>query len=204
MYASHFSLPLVFVRTRSQLDVQVGSFVFNARRNSPFIFYAFFFTGRNALEDNGEAEIIAVVHDTGLPTGIGAVASIMHYYGRDHVPLGAYKGKYDANMRGWPNRSYVDDLVAHSGAKIKNYTQVPDGVVVYRNALAASPENSVMISSIGFATNLLGLLLSDPDSISNLTGVQLVVRYNSTIFLRHFHNNCIIQARRSSRYIISG
>ena len=80
----------------------------------------------NALADNGEAEILAIVHNTGLDSGIGAVAALNAYYGRGRrqVRLGAFKGAWDSDMRGWPGRAYVDDLVNHSDAAVKNYTQV--------------------------------------------------------------------------------
>ena len=44
----------------------------------------------------------------------------------------------------------------------------------YRQALAASPDHSVWISSIGFTTNLEELLASTPDSFSPLGGRALV------------------------------
>ena len=46
----------------------------------------------NALQDAGECEIVAVSHTNGFDKGIGAVSTLMHWYGRDDVPLGAYKG----------------------------------------------------------------------------------------------------------------
>ena len=51
----------------------------------------------NALQDAGEAEIIAVSHTNGFIKGIGAVSSLMRFYGRDSVPLGAYKGSWATN-----------------------------------------------------------------------------------------------------------
>ena len=48
----------------------------------------------NALQDNGECEIVAVAHTNGYNLAIGAVSSIMHFYDRDDVPLGAYKGPW--------------------------------------------------------------------------------------------------------------
>lgn len=64
----------------------------------------------NALMDAGEAQLLAVVHNTGLPQGAGAVAAMNAWYGRDQtaVPIGAYKGAYDAT---WPS-SYVADVRA--------------------------------------------------------------------------------------------
>ena len=34
-----------------------------------------------------EAELLAVVHNTGLPTGAGAISVVNHFYGRDHIPV---------------------------------------------------------------------------------------------------------------------
>ena len=48
----------------------------------------------NALQDNGEAEIVAVSHTNGFVKGIGGVSNIMHFYDRDDVALGAYKGPW--------------------------------------------------------------------------------------------------------------
>jgi inosine-uridine nucleoside N-ribohydrolase len=53
----------------------------------------------HALEDLGEAKILAITHDTGLSEGVGAVSVINHYYGRDHIPLGAYRGEVGCAAR---------------------------------------------------------------------------------------------------------
>eukprot|EP00966_Prymnesium_polylepis_P075329 1747203-Prymnesium_polylepis.1 len=46
----------------------------------------------HTLADQGEANILAIVHDTGFEQGIGAVSVINAYYGRDDIPLGVYRG----------------------------------------------------------------------------------------------------------------
>ena len=46
------------------------------------------------LQDLGEAELLAVVHSTGYPTAIGAVSVINHFFGRDDILLGAFKGEF--------------------------------------------------------------------------------------------------------------
>eukprot|EP01043_Picozoa_sp_COSAG02_P003161 COSAG02_NODE_75_length_41389_cov_106.665762_35_plen_326_part_00 len=124
----------------------------------------------HALEQRGEAELLAVVHDTGVSSGVGAVSSINHWYGRDDLLIGGYKGDYDKNVHG----SYIDDLVAKFPAAVTNLSQVPDAVEVYRRALAAAPDSSVWISSIGFTTNIEMLLKSEADGISPLNGTELV------------------------------
>jgi len=48
----------------------------------------------NILQYLGEAEILAIVHNTGFLYGVGAISSINHYYNHDHIALGAYKGMF--------------------------------------------------------------------------------------------------------------
>ena len=48
----------------------------------------------NELMIRGEANILAIVHNTGYKLGIAGVSSINHYYGHDFIPLGAYKGEF--------------------------------------------------------------------------------------------------------------
>ena len=57
---------------------------------------------------------------------------------------------------------------------IRNSSQVPDAVEVYRRVLAASPARSVTIASVGLLTNLELLLRSAPDAHSPLPGHELV------------------------------
>lgn len=88
------------------------------------------------------------------------------------VPIGSYQGKGlspDAYYQ-----PYVDDLVDNFPSPIKNNSQVPDALSVYRSVLAAQPDYSVTISSIGLLTNLADLLASPADDASPLTGYDLV------------------------------
>lgn len=124
----------------------------------------------HALVRRGEADLVAVVHNTGLDTGVGAISAINNYYGRQDVLVGAYKGAFDWWLRG----PYVDDVVSRFPGPIRNSSQAQDAVTVYRTALASSPDKSVWISSIGFTTNLEALLASPADSISPLDGRALV------------------------------
>lgn len=49
-----------------------------------------------------------------------------------------------------------------------------DPVTLYRHLLQSSPDHSVTIANVGFHDNLYNLLRSRPDSISPLSGVELV------------------------------
>ena len=51
----------------------------------------------HALMDRGEVDIKAIVHDAGIPEGIGAMSVLNHFYGRDDILLGAYKVRADVD-----------------------------------------------------------------------------------------------------------
>ena len=127
----------------------------------------------NALVDNGEAELLAVVHNTYPAACPGAISVLNHWYGHDNVPIGSYNG---TDLQPSDPLRYVDDLVDNFPSPIKNKSQVPSATAVYRKALAAAPDNSVAISSIGLLTNLRALLDSTADEFSPLDGLALVER----------------------------
>jgi len=124
----------------------------------------------NAMMNRGEANLLAVVHNTGIDHGVGAISTLLTYYQRPNVVIGAYMGDFDYDQPG----PYVEDLANNFPNAVKNRSQVPDAVTVYRTVLSAQADNSVVVSSIGFTTNLEPLLKSPPDAISSLSGVDLV------------------------------
>ena len=79
----------------------------------------------HVLADRGETEIKAIVHNAGIPEGIGAVSVLNHYYGRDDILLGAYKGEFGKDNAGnWVRGAYVDDLVNNWDSPIKHSSEV--------------------------------------------------------------------------------
>jgi inosine-uridine nucleoside N-ribohydrolase len=72
------------------------------------------------------------------------------------------------------SRGWSDSITRKYPHTIKSNDEVPDAVALYRKVLAAQPNNSVTIVTVGFLTNLAGLLKSPPDSYSKLNGTQLV------------------------------
>jgi hypothetical protein len=106
---------------------------------------------------------------------LGVISAVNHFYGHDGVELGAYKGILGTDevcsiCRG----PFVDDVIASSPGPVKNYSQVPEGHVLYRKVLASQPDASVVIAAHGFLVNLQHLLNSTADEYSELNGVELV------------------------------
>lgn len=135
----------------------------------------------NSLQMAGLAEVLAVVHDTGCTLGIGGVSAMNHFYGNDDIILGAWKGRYGKNCQKhyegtFGQDQYLSTVIRKTGGPIKNASMVMSGTDAYRKALAAAPDGSVNVASIGMPTNLRDLLSTKADQYSPLSGFDLVAR----------------------------
>ena len=104
----------------------------------------------HALADRGETKILAIMHDAGIPEGIGAVSVLNHWYGRDDILLGAYKGEYGKDGNGnWVRGSYVDDLVNNWDSPIKDSSQVN----FYSKLVLHKDDMTDFANILGFGSN---------------------------------------------------
>ncbi len=125
----------------------------------------------HAYADSGYFKILATVASTRY-AGVAGVFDVLNtYYGRAGLPIGVPHRK-GLDMRDWQHWS--DTLLARYPHRIKANAAVPEATEVYRQVLAAQPDSSVTIISVGFFTNLASLLQSRPDRYSGLSGVELV------------------------------
>lgn len=58
----------------------------------------------------------------------------------------------------------------------RDYEKIPESPLFYRELLAKQPDNSVIVVSVGFSTNIARLLDTQPDKFSPLTGKELVAK----------------------------
>lgn len=125
----------------------------------------------HAMEDRGEAKILATVASNKYE-GIAAVLDVFNtYFHRPDIPIGVPKG--DAvDMR--DGQHWTDTLLVKYPHKIKHNDEVPDAVEVYRKVLSVQADHSVTIVTVGFLTNLENLLDSPGDEWSPLSGRELV------------------------------
>ena len=122
----------------------------------------------HALADAGECEILATVTNTRDCQSVAMCEIINAYYGRADIPVGCVRG-----VTNGPN-----SLASHEriyGATVRKYAKdvrhlnssdAPDALEVYRQILAAQPDHSVVICSVGFTTNLRLLVERDRDLVA--------------------------------------
>ena len=130
----------------------------------------------HALTDRKEAEILAIVTNRKCPgnASAAACAAINHYYGRPQIPIGTDKD--GASIRGGKPSSYTPALRDEFPHSARPDDQMPDALTIYRQTLAAQPDGSVVICSVGALSNLEDLWHSPADDISPLTGEELVMK----------------------------
>ncbi|MGF1584296.1 MAG: nucleoside hydrolase [Bacteroidales bacterium] len=123
----------------------------------------------HALADFGETEILGVIVCAKNPWSLLCADRINTYFNRPDIPLGQLKGP------GVDRESlYARQIAEEFPGTLQSSEDAPDAVSQYRGILASQPDNSVIILSIGYLTNLRDLVLSGPDRISDLSGRDLV------------------------------
>jgi pyrimidine-specific ribonucleoside hydrolase len=128
----------------------------------------------HAFADNGEARILATMASTRYETVAGVLEVFNTYFRKPGIPIGVPRSPGALGLRDFQHWS--DSLLVNYPHKITANNQVPDAVELYRKILAVQPDHSVTIVTVGFFTNLAGLINSAPDQYSPLGGKALVAR----------------------------
>jgi hypothetical protein len=147
----------------------------------------------NDFMDQGECKILACLHDTTDGKDLSSCATIQAintYYGHPSIPIGQAYSEDDpavhrtsilapAPADGYhsvPGSWSTYTLKVHQrfDPTFPNDDKMPPAVDIYRKTLAAATDGSVVICSIGNMQSFQDLLLSQPDSVSPLNGVDLV------------------------------
>jgi inosine-uridine nucleoside N-ribohydrolase len=106
----------------------------------------------HALADRGEADILAmglsVTHRWSAP----CLDAMNTYYGRPDIPIGVVKGKgVDDGCK------YAESIAKEFPHDLKSPDEAADVVSLYRQVLAKQPDNSVVLVTVGFLTNVANL-----------------------------------------------
>ena len=125
----------------------------------------------HAFEDMGEAKILATISCNAFETTAPTLSVLNTYFNRPEIPIGITKNKL-------PNKDcsqqWAQAIVAKYPHELKSNDEAINAVKLYRKILSSQPDKSVTIVSVGFFTNLAGLLNSGPDDYSKLDGMSLV------------------------------
>lgn len=118
--------------------------------------------------DRKECELLAIMSWQLEENAVAGLDAVNRYYGHPNIPIGSRKGAM--HFTDWNHSKPIAD---HFGSTLKA-TQVPDAATLYRNLLAKADDHEVVIITVGPLKNIQDLLQSPPDSVSELSGIELV------------------------------
>ena len=125
----------------------------------------------HAYADSGKCKILATMASDRY-SNVAAVLNVFNtYFHRPGIPIGVPGGNAP-DIR--DEQHWSDTIIANYPHKINKNTDANNAVPLYRKILAAQPDHSVVIVTVGFQTNLADLLETNPDKNSPLDGLQLV------------------------------
>ena len=139
-------------------------------------------------QKQGRCKLLGVVVDR-EGEDCAACADVMNtYFNNGNVPIGLVREgiknpKVWIDYKALPSYTKSDDTPMFARS-ISDYSALPDGWQLYRRLLAAQPDHSVSICSIGFVTCLAQLLESVGDAYSPLSGVELVRRKVKCLYIQ--------------------
>lgn len=129
----------------------------------------------HALESRGECKLLAVTITKDHHLAAAFTDAVNHFYGRGDIPIGVCRSNVTNDQGKFLGlATKQDDGKPRYPHDLKSGKDAPDAVTVLRQTLVKAPDKSVVIVQVGFSTNLANLLASTGDSISPLTGPELV------------------------------
>jgi len=123
----------------------------------------------HAYADKKIIKFSGVIVTSGDPYAPLCTSAINKYYGRARLPVGFLKNQKELKRESRYTKQISDEF-PH---RLKSHENAPDAVALYRKLLSKSPDESVIIVTIGHLTSLQNLLKSGGDKYSPLTGKVL-------------------------------
>lgn len=122
------------------------------------------------LADAGRFVLSGIVVTSDDPFAATCVSAINQHFGRPDLPVGFLKGQPALKNHSRYTRQ-VSEEFPH---RLRSHEDASDSTDLYRRLLAGSPDESVVIVTIGHLTSLQALLRSSADRHSPLNGRELV------------------------------
>jgi len=122
----------------------------------------------NNFIDKRECNLLAVMCWSTEQYSVPAVDAVNRFYNHPNIPIGTRKGAL--HYESWNYSKPIADKFPH----ILNSNKAEDATTLYRKTLAKSEDKSIVIVTVGPLMNIQNLIKSEADSISNLTGKELI------------------------------
>ena len=131
--------------------------------------------------DEGKINLLAVNINKEGQAPAEYVDILNTWYGYPEIPIGVIRDGADCEDDAINYAKAVVMLKDSAGAPafartLQEYDSLPDAHILYRKLLSEAEDHSVVITSVGFSTNLIRLLETPADEYSDLTGKELVAK----------------------------
>ncbi len=123
----------------------------------------------HGFANRGDCEILATISSSLNPWSAPTIDVVNTYFNRPDIPIGNVKTKGV-----YRNSKYAKILSEKYPQNTGLGENVQDATNLYRKILSEQDDNSVVIVTVGYLTNLSKLLNSTPDKYSSLNGKELV------------------------------
>ena len=125
----------------------------------------------HAFADRGEAKILATISSNSFETTVPTISVLNTYFNRPDIPIGIVKDSLPYKLC---QQLWAQGIIAKYPHTFSSNNEAMDAVKLYRKILSSQADKSVTILTVGFFTNLAGLLKSEADEFSSLSGKELV------------------------------
>ena len=132
----------------------------------------------HTMADRGACELLGVTISKVNPLAAPFVSAENTFYGRPDLPVGVTRNATAQKRESKYLKLINDGNYPH---KLTDDAQAEEAVSVLRRVLAAQPDHSVSIVSVGIASNMADLLRSKADAHSPLDGPALIKQKVKTL-----------------------
>lgn len=124
-----------------------------------------------------DIDIAGIIHCTSNPYGAGCIDAVCSYCGFENIAVGTFEKKGFLE----DGQKYNKNIAAEFPNRFSGGAEVEDSRKVYRRLLAESDDNGVVLVTIGPLNTVYGLMKSEPDEISPLSGAELIKKKVYTV-----------------------
>ena len=118
--------------------------------------------------DANECELLAVMSWAHDEYAVPAIDAVNRYYNHPDISIGARKDNI-YHLERFYNKPIADNF-----ENTLSYKDVPDTTTLYRQILSKQNDKDVVLVTVGPLLNIKRLLESQPDSVSDLNGKELI------------------------------